>query len=48
MRKFKVVDTAFNRANYPDLIGHLFDVPPGYAQVELITLTVDWSSEVEL
>ena len=28
-----VVDNAFNRANYPTLIGKVFENPPGYAAV---------------
>jgi len=36
--KYKIVDSKFNRANYPDLIGKIVDVPPAYAQVELSQL----------
>jgi len=34
--KFKVVDNEFNRANYSDIIGEVFDSPPAYAAVEMI------------
>lgn len=32
--KFLVVDNAFNRENYPDLVGKILDSPPAYAQVK--------------
>lgn len=31
---YLVVDSAFNRANYPNLIGKVYEVPPSYAQVK--------------
>ncbi len=31
---FKVVDSEFNRANYPGIIGQVYKNPPGYAAVE--------------
>ena len=34
--KYKVVDTKFNQANYPDLIGQILDKPPAYANVQLV------------
>lgn len=34
-RMYIVVDSAFNRENYPDMIGRSFFTPPGYAQVKL-------------
>jgi len=34
--KFKVTDSEFNRANYPDIIGEVFDTPPAYANVEMV------------
>lgn len=33
---YQVVDNDFNRANYPSLIGQVFDNPPGYATVTII------------
>ncbi len=36
-RKFLVVDCAFNQTNYPALIGKLYDTPPSYVVVEVIT-----------
>ena len=35
-RKFLVVDSEFNQAHYPDIIGETFDEAPGYAQVRII------------
>lgn len=32
--KYLVVDNAFNRENYPDLVGKILDSPPAYAQVK--------------
>ncbi len=34
--KFIVIDNEFNRTNYPDLVGKIFDSPPSYAQVKPI------------
>lgn len=34
--KYKITDSDFNRANYPDLIGQIVDNPPAYAKVELV------------
>lgn len=34
--KYEVVDSEFNRANYPDMIGKILDKPPAYANVKLI------------
>ena len=33
---YMVVDSAFNRQNYPSLIGQTLVSPPGYAQVKLV------------
>lgn len=33
MTMYVVVDNAWNRQNYPDLIGKIFEKPPGYAAV---------------
>jgi hypothetical protein len=35
-KKYKVVDNDFNRANYKDLIGKIYDNPPAYVNVEEI------------
>lgn len=34
--KFYVVDNDFNKKNYPDLVGKIFDNPPSYAQVKVV------------
>ena len=34
--QYEVVDSAFNRANYSDLIGKIFDNPPAYANVRIV------------
>jgi hypothetical protein len=34
MRKYRVVDNAFNRENYKNMIGEVYDNPPSYAAVE--------------
>jgi hypothetical protein len=34
--RYQVVDNAFNRHWYPDLIGRVYDNPPSYAIVEVI------------
>jgi hypothetical protein len=34
--RYLVVDNAFNRANYPTLIGQVFDSPPAYAAVRVV------------
>ena len=34
--RYEVVDSDFNKANYPDLIGKKLDNPPGYANVRMI------------
>lgn len=31
---YRVVDSPFNRANYPEIIGQVLDHAPSYAQVE--------------
>lgn len=33
---YEVVDSDFNQANYPDLIGRVFENPPAYANVKVI------------
>jgi hypothetical protein len=33
--RFKIMDTPFNRKNYPDMIGKITSSPPGFAQVQL-------------
>lgn len=32
---YEVIDSPFNRANYPDMIGQVLAEPPAYAQVKL-------------
>jgi hypothetical protein len=34
--RYLVVDCEFNRINYPDLIGRIFDEPPSYVHVRPI------------
>lgn len=34
--KYEVINSDFNKANYPDLIGKILDSPPAYAQVKVI------------
>jgi hypothetical protein len=34
---FVVVDSAFNRAHYPLLVGNTYNTPPSYAQVREIS-----------
>jgi len=34
--KYEVVDSEFNRKNYPDMIGKVLDSPPAYANVKLV------------
>jgi hypothetical protein len=34
--KYEIVDSEFNRRNYPDMIGKILDSPPAYANVRLI------------
>ena len=34
--KYEIVDSEFNRKNYPDMIGKILDSPPAYANVRLI------------
>jgi len=34
---YLVVDNAFNRYNYPSLIGKRFETPPAYASVRKLT-----------
>ncbi len=33
IKKYKIIDSTFNRANYPDLIGKIVENPPPYATV---------------
>jgi len=35
-KQYRVVDNEFNRANYSDIIGEIYDSPPGYANVEVV------------
>jgi len=35
-KKYEVIDNDFNRENYSDLIGKVFDTPPAYVQVKVI------------
>jgi len=34
--QYEVVDSEFNRKNYPDMIGKVLDNPPAYAQVKVV------------
>jgi hypothetical protein len=34
--QYKVVDNEFNQKHYPDMIGEVLDVPPAYANVEIV------------
>lgn len=34
--KYEIVDSEFNRKNYPDMIGKVMDSPPAYANVKLV------------
>jgi hypothetical protein len=39
---FIVTDTAFNRANYPTLVGKVYDIAPSYAQVKRVEGVAHW------
>lgn len=38
VRRFLVVNNEFNRANYPGLIGLIYEAPPPYVAVEPIDI----------
>jgi hypothetical protein len=39
--KYLVIDSPFNRANYPQLIGLKLNSPPAYAEVREIQPTIE-------
>lgn len=36
VKRYRVIDSEFNRSNYAFIVGDLFHNPPGYAQVEKV------------
>ena len=43
--KFLVVDSEFNRTNYPDMVGKIVDSPVSYARVVPISNLKKWVQE---
>lgn len=45
---FEVIDNAFNKENYPDLVGKVFSTPPSYAQVKKTSKKADFENVAEM
>jgi hypothetical protein len=45
---YYVLDNAFNRANYPSLIGQTLNNPPSYAQIVPTTITAEERAKLRL